>query len=151
VASVKGLLYEAAVSFTKVTEFGVSMESIVAGQIAPPPEGARFDIAFDGGITGEMLKGHISGVDYLNIRADGRIELHIHADITTEDNEKISFFADGICVANPEQGPGIFDLRENGTLTTSSPAYAWLNQVQIWGSGTVDAVRGQVTVKAYSA
>lgn len=120
---VEELLYEVAVSFTQVTEYGVSLQAIVSGQSGPPPEGARFDIAFEGDITGQRLKGRVNGVNYLNIRADGRIQLHIHAEITAEDNEKIAFFADGVCVPNPEQGPGIFDFRENGTLTTSSPAY----------------------------
>jgi hypothetical protein len=84
-------------------------------------------------------------VDYIHARADGRLQLHIQAEITTEDNEKIAFFADGVAI--PEEGTGLFQLRENGTFTTSSPAYTWLNPLQIWAIGTVDPVKGQVNGK----
>ena len=88
-------------------------------------------------------------VDYLQIRADGRFQLHIHAEITTEDGERIAFFADG--VATPREGSTIADLRENVTLTTSSKAYAWVNTLQIWATGTVDLAEQVVRVKGYSA
>jgi hypothetical protein len=143
------LIYEVTLNFTKVTEYGVSMEALVSGQSAPPPEGARIDVAFDGSSSGPKLKGHISGVDYIYARADGRFQLHIHAEITTEDNEKIAFFVDGVAI--PEEGTGLFQLRENGTFTTSSPAYTWLNPLQIWAIGTVGPVKGQVNVKGYAA
>ena len=41
-------LYEYTVKFTGVTEYGVSLESLLAGKVAPPPEGARFDVYFEG-------------------------------------------------------------------------------------------------------
>ena len=143
------LIYEVTLNFTKVTEYGVSMEALVSSQSAPPPEGARIDVAFDGSSSGPKLKGHVSGVDDIYARADGRLQLHIHAEITTEDNEEIAFFADGVAI--PEEGTGLFQLRENGTFTTSSPAYTWLNPLQIWAIGTVDPVKGQVNVKGYAA
>ena len=143
------LIYEVTLNFTKVTEYGVSMEALVSGQSAPPPEGACIDVAFDGSSSGPKLKGRVSGVDYIYARANGRLQLHIHAEITTEDNEKIAFFADGVAI--PEEGTGLFQLRENGTFTTSSPAYTWLNPLQIWGIDTVDPVKGQVNVKGYAA
>ena len=143
------LLYEVTVNFTGVTEYGASMADIASGQAAPPPEGARFDVAFEGSMTGPKLQGTVKGVDYLNIRADGRVELHIHGEVTTQDNQKIALFADG--VATPEEGSPVFQLRENATLTTSFPAYAWVNSLQLWGIGTVDVVQGQVNVKGYSA
>jgi uncharacterized protein DUF3237 len=146
--AVSELIYEVTVNLTKITEYGVSLEAIVSGQSAPPPEGARIDVAFDGTANGPKLKGSITGVDYLHIRADGRVQLHIHAEITTEDNEKIAFFGDG--VALPEEGTGLLQLRENVTLTTSSPAYAWVNPLQIWAIGTVDPAKGQVSVKGYA-
>jgi hypothetical protein len=100
------LLYEVTVDFTGVTEYGASMADIASGQAAPPPEGARFDVAFEGSMTGPKLQGTVKGVDYINIRADGRAELHIHGEFTTQDNQKIALFADG--VATPEEGkPGI--------------------------------------------
>ncbi len=143
------LLYEYEVKFTGITEYGVSMESLVAGEIAPPPEGARIDVAFEGESTGPKLKGTVTGVDYLRIRGDGQFQLHIHAEITMDDGEKIALFADG--VAYPREGSNIADLRENATLTTSSKTYAWVNALQIWATGTVDLAEQVVRIKGYSA
>ncbi len=143
------LLYEYTVKFTEVTEYGVNLEALMAGEAAPPVEGARFDVAFEGESTGPKLKGHVKGVDYLQIRADGRFQLHIHAEITTEDGEKIALFADG--VAMPREGSAIADLRENATLSTSSKAYAWVNTLQVWATGTVDLAEQVVRIKGYSA
>src|SRR2546427_13249714 len=39
----------------------------------------------EGTVTGPKLKGMVKGVDYANVRADGRLQLHVHAGITTED------------------------------------------------------------------
>ena len=89
------------------------------------------------------------GVDYLQVRADGRFQLHIHGEITTEDGEKIALFANG--VASPREGSPIADLRENVTLSTSSEAYSWVNSLQIWGVGTVDLAEQVVNIKGYSA
>ena len=143
------LLYEVTADFTGVTEFGASMADILSGQAPPPHEGARFDVAFEGPITGPKLEGTIKGVDYLNIRADGRVVLHIHGEITTNDGQKIALFADG--VATPEEGSPVVQIRVNYTLTTSSPAYAWVNSLQAWGIGTVDTAQGQVNAKVYIA
>ncbi len=142
-------LYDLTVNFTKVTEYGVSLEALVAGKATPPPEGARFDVAFEGVARGPKLKGTVAGVDYIHVRADGRFQLHIHAEITTEEGEKIAYFADG--VATPEEGTSVAQLRENVTLTTSSHAYAWVNQLQVWVRGTADLAKQQVNVKGYAA
>ena len=83
------------------------------------------------------------------MRADGRAQLHIHAKITTEHGHAIAFFADG--VALPQEGTSVFQLRENVSFITASPGYDWLNQLQGWGLGTVDPVKGEVKVKAYAA
>jgi hypothetical protein len=147
--SVQEQLYEVSLAFTKVTEYGVSLQGIIAGESAPPPEGGRVDIAFEGDISGAKLNGRISGVDYINIRADGRVELHIHAEITTHDDAKIAFSAGGVAIPDPSSG--LFQLREHGVMTTASPAYAWLNQVQVWGSGTVNPGTGEIHIKGYSA
>lgn len=143
------LLYEYTVKFTGMTEYGVSLESLLAGELAPPPEGARFDVAFEGASRGPKLKGKVTGVDYLRVRADGRFELHIHAEMTADDGQKIAFHADG--VALPRKGSSISDLRENVTLSTSSKDYTWVNALQVWGLGTVDIAEQVVHVKGYSA
>jgi hypothetical protein len=143
------LLYEYTVKLTGITEYGVSFESLMAGDTAPPPEGARFDVVFEGESTGPKLKGSVTGVDYLQIRADGRFELHIHGEITTDDGTRIALFANG--VAAPREGSSIADLRENVTLSTSSKDFAWVNPLQIWAIGTVDLAEQVVRIKGYAA
>ena len=143
------LLYEYSVKITGVTEYGVSFESLMAGTVAPPPEGARFDVAFEGASHGPKLKGKVTGVDYVRVRADGRFQLHIHAEISADDGQKIALHADGVAI--PRQGSSIADLRENVSLSTSSKNYTWVNVLQVWGIGTVDLADQVVHVKGYSA
>jgi hypothetical protein len=143
------LLYEYTVKLTGMTEYGVSFASLMAGTTPPPPEGARFDVPFEGTSVGPKLKGKVTGVDYLRVRADGRFELDIHAEITTDDGQKIALHADG--VALPQQGSPIAALRENVTLFTSSKVYSWVNSLQVWATGTVDLAEQVVRIKGYSA
>jgi len=137
------LLYDVTVQITKVSEYGVSFEAVMAGQISPPPEGARFDTAFEG-VRGPKLKGTISGSDYIHIRADGRVQLHFHAELITEEGEKIAVFGEG--VSTPEG-----QVRHNVTLTTASPAYSWVNHLQVWDIGTFDPAKSEVNFKGYAA
>jgi hypothetical protein len=122
---------------------------LLAGEVAPPSEGARFDVWFEGSSLGPKLKGTVKGVDYLHIRADGRFQLDIRAEITTEEGHKISLRADGVCL--PQENSPISELRENVTLFTSSDEYRWVNPLQIWGTGTVDLAEQVVHVKGYIA
>jgi hypothetical protein len=142
-------LYEYTLQFTKVVEYGISAEALFSGQTPPPAEGARFDVHFEGPVTGAKLRGTATGVDYLHIRADGRVELDVHAEITTEDGKKIALRADGVGI--PQNGSPVFLLRENATLTSNHPEYAWLNPLQVWAPGTVDVAKGEVRVKGYAS
>ena len=142
-------IYEYTLQFTQVVEYGASSNAIFSGQSAPPAEGARFDVYFEGPITGPKLNGTVKGVDYLHIRADGRCQLNIHVEITTEDGKKISLAADGVGIAQP--GSPIVQLRENVTLTTNHPEYAWVNTIQVWAPGTVDLSKGEIRIKGYAA
>jgi hypothetical protein len=72
------LLYKATLNFTGMKEYGVSFAALMAGEVAPPVEGARFDVAFEGTATGQKLNGAIEGIDYVRSRPNGRFELHIH-------------------------------------------------------------------------
>jgi hypothetical protein len=146
-ASMGELLYEYTPMITQVVEYGASMEAIVSGQTMPPAEGARVDVYFEGPVTGAKLSGSVRGVDYLNLRADGRYELNIRAEITTDDGKKIALAADGVALG---QTP-VLQLRENVKLTTSHPEHAWVNPIQIWASGTVDLAQGEIRVKGYAA
>ncbi|HEY8768034.1 MAG TPA: DUF3237 family protein [Dehalococcoidia bacterium] len=141
------VIYEYACQFTQVVEYGTSADAVLSGKTPPPAEGARLDVYFEGPISGPKLKGTVKGVDYLHIRADGRCQLNIHAEITTEDGKKISLAADGVGI--PKEGSPVFQLRENVTLTTNHPEYSWVNPIQVWALGTVDVSKGEIRIKAY--
>jgi len=143
------LLYEYTLKVTGIAEYGVSFEALIAGSVAPPPEGARFDVSLDGHAKGSRLSGRVTGVDYLRVRADGRFDLHIHAEIAAEDGGRISLHADGI--ATPRPNSPVVDLRENVTLFTSSRSYTWLNPLQVWATGTVDLAEQVIHIKGYAA
>jgi hypothetical protein len=148
-AEIRGeLIYEYTGRFTQVVEFGASADAVFSRQTRPPGEGARFDVYFEGPITGPKINGTLKAVDYIHIRADGRCCLDIHGEITTVDGKKIALSADG--VATPQEGPSVFQLRENVTLTTSHPEYAWLDLIQIWAPGEVDVAKGEIRVKGYA-
>jgi hypothetical protein len=143
------LLYEYTLKIAGLTEYGTSLADLMSGKVALPPEGARFDVYFEGPATGEKLKGTVKGVDYLQVRSDGRMELDVHAEITIEDGQKISLKADGVCI--PRKDSSISDLRENITLFSSYKNFTWLNTLQVWGIGTVDLATQVINVKGYAA
>jgi hypothetical protein len=142
------LIYEYSPQVTRVVDYGASADALWSGQVSPPREGARIDFYLEGPVIGPNLKGTISGVDYLYFRADGSAQLHIHAEITTEEGKKIALAAGGIAV--PKEGSSVCQLRENVTLLTNHRELAWVNALQIWATGTVDVATGQVRVKGYA-
>jgi Protein of unknown function (DUF3237) len=143
------LIYDHIVQIKQVTEYGVALDTLLSGAGRPPAEGARFDLHVEGTANGPKLKGAVKDVDYMNVRADGRLQLHFHAEITTEDGQKIALFADG--VATPTQGSPVAQLRLNVTLTTSAAEYSWVNPIQFWAPGTLDFAKGEARFKAYAA
>jgi len=143
------LIYEFTGQLTQMVEYGIPAAGVLSGQTPPPAEGARFDAHFEGSITGPKMQGTAKGVDYLHVRADGRCQLHIHAEITTSDGKKIAFAAGGVAI--PEPGSPVFQLRESVTLTTNHPEYSWVNTIQVWAAGTVDVSKGELHLKGYAA
>jgi len=139
-------IYEYDVLVTGMTDFGVTLQSIVSGQSPVPPQGARIDVAFAGRAAGR-LTGAVSGVDYLQIRADGRMNLDIHAVVETDDGQKIALAADG--VASPRPAEPVADLYENVSLSTASEKYAWVNARQIWAIGTVNLAEGKIHIEGF--
>ena len=139
-------IYEYDLDITGVTDFGVSLEAILSGREAVPPQGARIDVAFDGRASGR-LSGKVRGVDYLRLRADGRIDLDIRATIETDDGHRIALSADGVGVAHP--GNPVAELSENVSLTTAAANYSWVNSRQIWAPGTVNLATGKIHIDAY--
>jgi hypothetical protein len=80
-------IYEYEFDITGVTDFGVSMDAILAAKEPIPLQGARFDLAVDGRGNGRhsgRVHG-VDGVDYIRVRADGRIELDLHVTVETDD------------------------------------------------------------------
>jgi hypothetical protein len=139
-------IYEYDLDITGVTDYGITLDAILSGKEKIPPQGARIDVAFEGRAIGR-LSGHVRGVDYLQIRADGRFDLNIHATISTDDGHRIALSASGTAVARP--GEPIADLCENVSLSTAAPNYAWVNTRQIWAPGTVNLATGKIHIDAY--
>ena len=139
-------IYEYDLDVTAVTDYGVTLQAIVSGQARVPPQGARIDVAFEGRASGR-LAGRVHGIDYLRMRADGRIDLDIRAVIETQDGHRIALTADGVGV--PRAAEPVADLRENVRLTTAAADYGWVNTRQVWGVGTVNFASGKIHVDAY--
>jgi autotransporter translocation and assembly factor TamB len=144
----KELLFELAAHLTGNIEFGASLEAIASGKASPPPEGARFDMSSEGTVEGPKLKGKVYTIDYVNIRADGRTDLHIHGRIELADGGTVAVFAEGIAAPDPT---GILQVRHTWTLRSNSPAHAWVNSTLVWASGTVDPATGEIRLKGYRA
>lgn len=140
-------LFEFQPEFTEVTEYGIALGDLLSGKVQPHAAGARIDVSFKGLVDGPQIKGEISGIDYVNVRADGRIELHIHAQISTNDGANIAYLSDGIAL--PQEGTPVLQIRQTVTLVTASPAYEWLNHVYGLVTGTSDPSVGQAHLKLY--
>jgi hypothetical protein len=139
-------IYEYDLEVTAVTDYGLTLEAILSGKARVPPQGARIDVAFEGRARGR-LTGRVRGVDYLRLRADGRIDLDIRATIETDDGRRIALSADGVAV--PRAAEPIADLSENVSLTTAAEDYGWINTRQIWAPGTVNFATGKIHLDAY--
>lgn len=143
-----GQLFEEDIRLTGVTEFGIKWVDFLSGKAPIPHEGARFNVSFEGFVNGPEITGKKTGVDYLEIRADGMFNLNLHAVITTEDGEKIAVHEDGILIPS-DDGSATGRLSLKMKLTSASPKYQWVNKVQVWGKGFIDMERGVVKVMAF--
>ncbi len=140
-------LYESDVDITGVTDYGLTLDDVLAGRQAVPPQGARYDLAFAGLVKGR-LSGSMRGVDYLNVRADRRMDLGLHGTLETEDGHRIAFSASG--VATPRENEPVVDLAVNIRLSTAAVAYAWVNTRQVWGVGHANLATGKVHAEAFA-
>jgi len=139
-------IYEYDLDVTGMTDYELSLDAVLSGKAKIPPQGVRIDVAFEGRAIGR-LAGRVRGVDYLRIRADGRIDLDIRATVETKDGQRIALSADGVGV--PRAAEPIADLRENVSLTTAAEDYAWVNTRQVWGVGTVNFAVAKIHIDAY--
>jgi hypothetical protein len=135
---------------TGIGEYGIDFEELLRGRIAPPAQGARFDISYEGAIEGARLKGYIRGVDYMEVRADGRFQLNIYAAITTDDGVRIALTSDALLIA-PDPNTGLAPVRLNMRFSTASPAYRWVNALLAWGTGNVNMQTREISVSVYTA
>ena len=144
------LIYEYdGLRITGVTSYGAPpFDLVMSGAAAIPPSGARYDFTLEGRVAGPRLRGTFKGIDYIQVRSDGRAELHIHAEITTDDGRKIALSAGG--VASFPDGLPVGELRENVTMTTAEPGYEWVNPLQIWAVGTCDVTTADVEIAGYA-
>jgi hypothetical protein len=142
------LIYEYKPQVTRIVEYGASAEAVLMRTSPAPREGARLDLYLEGPVVAGRLRGTVTGVDYLNVRSDGRFELHIHAQITLEDGINVALEAGGVAI--PEGDSSILQLREHVNLTSNHPALAWVNTTEVWARGTVDVSTGQVHLRAYA-
>jgi hypothetical protein len=139
-------IYEYDLDITGMTDYGMTLEAILSGQVRLPPQGARIDVAFEGRAIGR-LAGRVRGVDYLRVRADGRIDLDIRATIDTDEGRRIALSADGVAV--PRATEPIAELYENVRLTTAAEEYGWVGTRQVWGVGTVNLATGRIHIDGY--
>jgi hypothetical protein len=141
-------LFDENIQLTGITEYGISWQDIINGKAKIPEHGARFDLAFEGNVNGDRLKGTIKGVDYLEVRSDGKFMLNIYAALITDDGEAIAVKENGI--AAPDSS-GTSKLYLNMEFLTASQKYDWLNKKQVWVTGEVNMLNGQVNVSGYSS
>ena len=134
-------VYEYDLDVTGMTDYGVSLDAILLGKEKIPPQGVRIDVAFEGRAIGR-LAGRVRGIDYLRMRADGRIDLDIRAVVETENGCRIALSADG--VAMPRVAEPIADLLENVSLSTAAEEYVWVNTRQVWGVDLPPSNRSEV-------
>ena len=139
-------IYEMELNLTGVTDYGVSLNDILSGQKPIPPQGARFDLAVSGVYKGR-LAGKAHGVDYVRVRADGRMELDLHLIVETEDGHRIALSGDG--QAALRAGEPTLDLFANVRLSSASKEYAWVNERQVWGVGTASLATGRVLAEGF--
>jgi len=139
-------IFEYDLDITGVTDYGVNMEAVLAGQIDVPLQGAPFDVTLAGAVKGRVA-GSLRGIDYLRIRADGRRELELRGTIETHDGNRIAFDARG--VGTPREGLPIVDLAVRIDLLTAAKTYAWVNARSAWGSGHADLATSKIHVEVY--
>jgi len=139
-------IYECVLGITGITDYGLALDAVLSGKDEVPPQGARFDVSFEGKATGR-LSGQVRGTDFLRMRADGRADLDLRITFETPDGCRIALAADG--VAAPRADEPIIDIVENAALTTAAANYAWVLSRQVWAVGTVNLATGTIHVEGY--
>lgn len=79
------------------------------------------------------------------MRADGRIDLDIHAVVETENVCRIALSADGVGVTHVTER--IADLCENLSLSTAIEEYLRVNTRLVWRIGSVNFATGKIHIE----
>jgi len=113
--------------------------------IGKTPAGVRIDFPFEGTATSEHWDGErpVKGVDYVTVRADGNMDLDIHATIG-EKKEAVSYKAIGVSIANEDQSA---DPKELVVFQTGNEELAWLNNEVAVAFG--HGAGGKITLEIY--
>lgn len=113
--------------------------------IGKTPAGVRIDFPFEGTATSEHWDGErpVKGVDYVMVRADGNMDLDIHATIG-EEKEAVSYKAIGVSIANEDQSA---DPKELIVFQTGNDELAWLNNEVAVAFG--HGAGGKITLEIY--
>jgi len=93
------------------------------------PYGIRYDVHYEGEITGDRISGQMSGIDYLNLRPDGISEINTRATIDTPDGAYISVHITGYVDADG----GITDSYVR--FLSGYEKYKWVNDTVFFGKG----------------
>ena len=101
----------------------------------PTAFGIRFDVGFEGQLSGETINGKMLGVDYFLMRPDGVGHIDVRAAIHTNDGVKIAVSIKGYMV-----GPEIKDSYV--LFETSDERYKWLCNAIVFGKGQNIPVEG---------
>ena len=141
------LLYSYILNLDSVTDYGISLDSLLSEKSSIPEEGVRQDVHFKGTIEGHAFNGSISGTDYLLIKESGEFSLNIFATITTSDHKNISLQATG--TALPTDQPGRLSVSQTVSLLSNDQDYRWINSLSIRGEGHADMQKKQVIINAY--
>jgi hypothetical protein len=147
--AVHEFLYELAAHLGATTDFGIDLDSVTSGRIPIPSQGVRGDTVFVGEVTGQKLKGKLTGIDYWTLRADGVGVVNAYGVLTTLEGERIAYHAAGFFTG--EAGSPIYRIREDFSLYTGSSKYLWINTILGWQTGILDMSRETVVMKSYAA
>ncbi|MBU4317018.1 MAG: DUF3237 domain-containing protein [Proteobacteria bacterium] len=92
------------------------------------PFGKRYDVYFEGSVTGQKLSGKMHGIDYVLKRSDGIAELNVKAVLVTEDNVNVS-----VQISGYMNGEELKDTQIK--MVTGHEKYSWLMSKIIIGKG----------------
>ena len=92
------------------------------------PLGKRFDVYFEGDLTGQKLSGKMRGIDYILVRSDGIAELNVRAVLITDDKVNIS-----VQIFGYGDGEELRDTQIR--MVTGHEKYSWLMSKIIIGKG----------------